>query len=164
MAAGTGTAGAATLAPTSANFGTQAVGTASAPKVFTLTPELLDLTLAISTTGDFKQSNNCPAQLGILSGPCTINVTFAPTAGGGRSGTLNTTTPLLGGPTAALSGTGDATGSNTGNNPGANKCAKKGKKKGKKGKKRAAASKKKKGKKGKKCKKGKKKSGKGKKK
>jgi len=154
LAAASSPAGAATLAPTSANFGSHAVGTTSAPRAFTLTPELLDvLPLTIATTGDFKQTNNCGAALQFISGPCTINVTFGPTAAGSRTGTLSTTTLVTGGPTALLAGTGKASGS--GNNPGAGtkkKCKKakkkkKGKKKGKGKKKRAAASKKKKGKK-----------------
>ena len=149
LVASTGSAGAATLTPTSANFGSLAVGTVSPPKVFTLTPELTDVTLAITTTGDYKQTNNCPGTLGILSGPCTINVTFNPTAGGTRTGVLSTTSLALGGPTAALAGIGDQSGGAGAGAGNGNKCSKK-KGKGKKGKKRAAAAKKK-GKKGKGC-------------
>jgi hypothetical protein len=165
VVATSGSAGAATLAPTSANFGNQAVGSVSAPRAFTLTPDVVDLLpLTITTTGDFKQTNNCPAALQFLTGACTINVTFGPTAAGDRVGTLSTTTLVVGGPTAALRGTGG--GGTTQDGKGGiagKKCKKKGKKKKGKGKKRAAAAKKKKGKKGKKCKK-KKKKGKGKKK
>jgi hypothetical protein len=166
-AVGSTSASAATLSPSSANFGSQTVGTTSAPRSFTLTPELLDLlTLTVATTGDFSQTNNCQAVLQLAAGPCTINVTFKPSATGNRSGTLSTTTPVLGGPSASLSGTGTDRSGGPGQGGGqqAKKCKKKGKKKGtKKGKKRAAAAKKKGKKKGKKCKKGKKK-GKGKKK
>jgi len=136
-------ASAGTLAPTSADFGTQAVGTVSPQKAFTLTPSVTDLTLDVKTTGDFRQTNNCPAVLTLLSPSCTINVTFAPTALGGRSGTLSTSAVVFGGPSAALSGTGSAQSGNSGAN--AAKCKKKGKHK-----KRAAESKKKKKCKGKK--------------
>jgi hypothetical protein len=147
MAASAGSASAATIAPSTANFGNQGVGGTSAPRAFTLTPDLLDLTLSISTTGDYRQTNNCPAILSILTGPCTINVTFAPTAAGNRSGTLSSTTLILGGPTAQLAGTGTA-GPDGGKGAGTRKAACK-KKKGKKkrGKKGATAAKKKKGKK-----------------
>ena len=145
------TAGAATLAPSTANFGSQPVGTASAPKVFTVTAELPDtvLPLTIATTGDFKQTSNCPATIGFLTtSSCTVNVTFVPTAVGARNGTLSTTTLVVGGPSASLTGAGtSAAVANT-----AGKCKKKGKKHSKK----HARVAKKKGKKGKKCKKGKK--------
>lgn len=167
VAVGGSTASAATLSPSSANFGSQQVNTVSAPRSFVLTAQVTDvlLPLTISTTGDFSQTNTCPSQLGfLLTSSCTINVTFRPTAIGTRSGVLSSTTLLVGGPTASLTGVGtDQAGSGKGDVK-ANKCKKKGKKKGKKeGKKRAAAAKqKKKGKK--KCKKKKKKKGKRKKK
>jgi hypothetical protein len=139
-------AGAAMLSPSSADFGAQTVGSVSAPKAFTLAPSVTDLTLAVSTTGDFKQTNDCPAVLTLLSPSCTINVTFTPTAAGGRSGTLGTTALIVGGPSATLSGTGNQSG---GNGATGGKCKKK---KGKKHKKGAASAKKHK----KKCKKKKK--------
>jgi hypothetical protein len=150
-------AGAATLSPATANFGNQAVGSVSTSRAFTLTPDLLDLTLTIGTTGDFRQTNTCGPVLQIVSGPCTINVSFAPTAAGGRSGTLSTTSLILGGPSAQLAGTGTQGPDSNANQGAAKKCKKKkGKKKrGKKGVDTAVASKKKK-KKGKKCKKRKK--------
>lgn len=163
-AVGSSAASAATLTPSSANFGSQAVGSTSAPRSFTLTPEVLDvLPLTIATTGDFSQTNNCQAALQFVGGGCNINVSFKPTATGNRSGTLSTTTTVVGGPTASLSGLGtDATRSGQGTGQqGQCKAKKKGKKKGKK---RAAVAKKKKGKKKGKCKKKGKKKGKGKKK
>jgi hypothetical protein len=152
-------AGAATISPATANFGNQPVGSVSAPRAFTLTPQLLDvLPLTIATTGDFRQTNNCAPVLQLISGPCTISVTFAPTAAGSRSGTLSSTALILGGPSSQLSGTGTE-GTSTGGGGGkpSAKCKKKkGKKKrGKKGVDSAVAAKKKKGKK--KCKKRKKK-------
>jgi len=41
----------------------------------------------ISTAGDFAQTNNCPLSLA-PGRPCTIKVTFTPTAIGARSGQL----------------------------------------------------------------------------
>jgi hypothetical protein len=147
-----GTAGAATLTPPSATFGPQAIGTSSAPRAFTLNPALLDaLPLTIATTGDFKQTNNCGALLQFVSGPCTINVTFAPTAAGDRTGTLSSTTLIVGGPAAALRGAATATGNQDGKAGDGRKACKKGKKK--RGKKKRAVSSKKKKKKGKRCKK-----------
>jgi hypothetical protein len=145
----TASAGAATLAPASGAFGSQEVGTTSAVKAFTLTAEVTDLNLglAVGTTGDFKQTNDCPAVLVFLLTPsCTINVTFAPTATGTRTGALNTSSVLGAGPTAPLSGTGTSRSGSGG--PGSGGGAKKKcKKKGRKHEKRAAAAKKK----GKKC-------------
>jgi hypothetical protein len=155
LASTAGSAGAATLNPTSASFGNRAVGDVSGPRTFTLTAEPADavLPLTITTTGDFRQTNNCPSTGFLTTTNCTINVTFAPKARGARTGTLSTTSLLTGGPSAALAGTGTQSGKAT-------KC----KKNGKKAKKGAVAAKKKKGKKGKKCKKKKSKKGKGKKK
>lgn len=148
-----GPAGAATLAPGSADFGSQAVGTVSAPKAFTLSLGSDPLfSPGITISGPFRQTNNCPALLApLVASSCTINVTFAPTAAGPQNGTLSSTSVLVGAPTAALTGTG------TGSAATAAKQCKKGKKK-KQGKKGAVAAKKKGGKKGK-CKKKKRKKG-----
>jgi hypothetical protein len=156
-------AGAATLSPSSAFFGNEAVGEVTKPKIFTLTAEPADavLPLTIATTGDFKQTNNCPSTIGFLTASsCEINVIFAPKARGARTGTLSTTSLILGGPSAALAGTGTQ-----GNPLNAGKCKKKGKAKArKKSAKKGAVVAKKKAKKGKKCKSKKAKKGKGKKK
>ena len=154
-----GSASAATLAPTAASFGKLGVGEVSAPKAIVVTAEVTDvlLPLTVATTGQFQQTNDCPSGIGFLTtSSCTINVRFAPNSGGAHSGTLSTTTLLVGGPTASLTGTGV---SDTGASAAAKKCKKKKgkKKKGKRGKKGAAAAKKKKGKK---CKKKRKKKGK----
>jgi len=58
----------------------------------------------IATSGDFGQTNNCPASLAGLA-TCTINVTFTPTQGGSRGGNL-TVTSGANQTTVALSGTG----------------------------------------------------------
>jgi hypothetical protein len=146
-----GTAGAATFTPTSADFGSQPVGTTSAPKTFTLglgtEPAFAP---GIGISGPFRQTNNCPALLVPLVAPtCTVTVTFTPTSTGTQTGQLTSAAVLAGAPSASLTGTGKEAVATP-----AKKCKKK-KKGGKKGKGSAAAAKKKGGKKGK-CKKKKK--------
>ena len=134
-------AGAATLAPSSASFGDTAIGAVSAPKSFTVTAEVTDgvLPLTVSTTGDFRQTNDCPSTLGfLLTSSCTIKVSFAPSTTGQRTGSLSTTTLVVGGPSAALSGNGAG--------PAASAAKSKCKKAKKKHKKHARAAKKKKAK------------------
>jgi hypothetical protein len=115
-----------TLTPTSVDYGDRQLGTSSPPQAFTLrvrctlvvfpTTKCLQDTFSpsISTSGQFAQTNNCPATLtghatkpgvdpGLGAETCTINVTFTPTSTGPSGGTLSTGG---GGPTAALSGNG----------------------------------------------------------
>jgi len=69
-----------TLSPTSLNFGTQLIGTNSNPQPVTLTNtgvETLVITKIATSSANFSQTNNCPAQLA-PNGQCTINVTFSP--------------------------------------------------------------------------------------
>ncbi|MGA3026769.1 MAG: choice-of-anchor D domain-containing protein [Bryobacteraceae bacterium] len=75
-------------------FGNQNLGTTSASQPVTLnnttgTGPLTISSISIGGTnpGDFGQTNNCGTSVAI-GGSCTINVTFAPTAAGSRSGTL----------------------------------------------------------------------------
>jgi hypothetical protein len=113
-----GTASAATVSPANFDFGSQSVGTTSAPHFFLLTeyctstldPPFCDapavLTTSIGITGPFVQTNNCPDQLVavVIGGAsCTIQVSFVPCTVGPATGTLST-----GGPTAELHGTGVA--------------------------------------------------------
>jgi hypothetical protein len=59
----------------------------------------------VSVTGDYRQTNNCSSIA--VNGSCTVNVTFAPTAGGSRTGSLTVTSNATDTPTTvALSGTG----------------------------------------------------------
>lgn len=104
----------ATISPTSlTSFGNQNVGTTSAAKTITLSNAvgLSAVTgVTISASGDFSQTNNCPASLAV-GASCTINVTFTPTATGSRSGTLTmdgTNSLIFSHPwhSVALSGTG----------------------------------------------------------
>ena len=59
----------------------------------------------LAITGDYGQTNNCGT---VNAGAnCTINITFAPTAPGSRSGTLTITDNAPGSPhSVALTGTG----------------------------------------------------------
>ena len=94
---GTGVTGATTVlfSPTSLLFGALTLNTTSAPQTVTMinngdTP----LTVTnITTTGDFSETNNCPATPFTLpvNGSCTFQITFTPTSTGIRTGTLNVT-------------------------------------------------------------------------
>jgi len=109
----TGTGLAATtvsLSPSSLSFGSQSVGTTSAPQPVTLTNTGTGtLNVAnIATTGDFAQTNNCGTSM-TAGASCTINVTFIPTASGTRTGTLSVTDNADASPqTVSLTGTGIA--------------------------------------------------------
>ena len=89
---GTGSAAshsAATLTPASLTFASQPMTSSSAVQAVTLS-NTGNTTLSVGSiqvTGDFLQTNNCPAQLQTGSS-CIINVTFSPKASGSRSGTL----------------------------------------------------------------------------
>jgi hypothetical protein len=105
---GTGAAPVVRLSETVLNFGGQAVSTTSSSKSVTLTNSgNATLTnLAINASGDFSQSNNCGASVG-ASGSCKIDVTFAPTAKGERTGAVTFTDSASGSPQqVALRGSG----------------------------------------------------------
>jgi hypothetical protein len=78
------------LAPSSLAFAAQKVGTISAAQVVTVdNPGATPLKItSITISGDFAETNNCPAKL-MAGKDCTINVTFSPTQTGTRSGTLS---------------------------------------------------------------------------
>jgi hypothetical protein len=79
----------ATLTPASLDFGIQPVGTTSAGQAFRLTATQGCLSPGtISTSGDFSQTNNCSSALATGSA-CTVQVSFAPTASGSRTGSLS---------------------------------------------------------------------------
>jgi uncharacterized protein YjdB len=103
------------LSPTSLSFSSQLITTTSAAKTVTLkNGQSSALTIsAISTSGDFAQSSNCPLSPNTLAGgaSCTISLTFTPSAPGSRTGTLSVTDNVGGSPqTAGLSGTGTLAG------------------------------------------------------
>ena len=108
---GIGSGGTAALAPASVVFPTQPVGTSSAAQNIALTNSgnaPLNTT-SIQATGDYAQTNTCPATLAPSFG-CTIGVTFTPTASGTRSGTLTVNDDAYGSPQIVnLTGTGSTT-------------------------------------------------------
>ena len=107
---GVGTEPGIGLNPTSLVFDNQSVGTTSAAKTVTLSNSgnsPLTIT-SISASGDFAQTNNCPATLA-ASANCTINITFAPIAAGSRSGSIAVMSNAPSSPdSVSLSGTGVA--------------------------------------------------------
>ncbi len=78
------------LSPTNLTFSGQSVGSTSVAQLVTLTnvgKAVLEFT-NVTTTGDFGQTNNCPASLA-AGASCVINVTFTPTVPGNRYGSVN---------------------------------------------------------------------------
>lgn len=103
---GQGQIAVATISPTSADFGSQPVNNTSATQVITLTSAgsvALEIS-GISVSGDFAQTNSCPAALA-AGASCAISVRFTPTASGPRSGMLVVSTNG-GVPSANLTGVG----------------------------------------------------------
>jgi hypothetical protein len=101
---------AAIVSPASLTFGNQAVSSASAAQSVTLS-NTGGAALTISSivaSGDFAQTNTCGGSIA-AGASCAINVTFAPTAQGPRTGTLTITDNASSSPqVVALSGTGAA--------------------------------------------------------
>ena len=96
---GIGSGPVATLNPGSLTFSAQPVGTSSAAQAVILANSG-NAALSISNiqiTGDYSQTNNCPATLA-ASSSCTINVTFSPTASGTRNGSLTVSDNAQGSP------------------------------------------------------------------
>ena len=83
---------AVSLGTASLNFGSQLVGTTSAPQPVTLTNTGgTSLTISgIAVAQPFVQTNNCPATLA-AGANCTISVMFTPQASGSVNGTLTIT-------------------------------------------------------------------------
>ena len=96
------------LSPSSLDFGDQRVGSSSAAQTVQLSnPGNAALSLgSIATTGDFSQTNNCPASLPGGS-QCSISISFTPSTTGIRGGTLTVPSSVSSG-SVALSGTGIA--------------------------------------------------------
>ncbi|MGO9269953.1 MAG: choice-of-anchor D domain-containing protein [Terriglobia bacterium] len=96
------------LSPSSLSFSTQIVGTTSAAQGVTLsnTGNAALSISGIAASGDFAQSDTCGSSVGAAAS-CTINVTFTPTQGGSRNGTLSVTDNAGGSPqSVGLSGPG----------------------------------------------------------
>jgi len=105
---GTGQAPLVSLSATSLTFSGQTVSTQSAPQTITLTNtgNLTLSSLTIARTGNFAETNTCPASLA-AGASCTISVTFSPLGAGSQSGTITLTDNAANSPqTIPLSGTG----------------------------------------------------------
>jgi hypothetical protein len=109
---GTGSTLTASLSPTSLSFGSQAVGTPTAPQTITLKNAgsavlgFTSLAIAGTNASDFSQTNTCGSSVA-AGGSCTISVTFKPSATGSRTASVSVTDNASGSPqTASLSGTG----------------------------------------------------------
>jgi len=79
----------ATLSPDSLTFSALDVGATSPTQTITLTNSgqaALAIT-SITTSGDFAQTNNCGTSV-TAGASCAVSVSFTPTAGGTRTGTL----------------------------------------------------------------------------
>src|SRR5579863_836024 len=100
----------ALASPGNLTFGSQMQGTTSTAQSVTLInvgPQPLTIS-GILITGDFSETNNCPASL-TTGSSCRVSVTFAPTATGTRTGTLTFTDNAPSGTlSVALVGTGGA--------------------------------------------------------
>ncbi len=99
------------LSPYSVSFGEVQVGKASPSQTVTLlnTGGALAHMTTIAVTGDFSQTNTCPAPPGALgrNETCQIEVVFKPSAAAPCSGSLTISHDAAGSPlTVALSGTG----------------------------------------------------------
>ena len=138
------TASASSLTPGDFDFGNQTVGKSSAahPFVLSLTSNCIDLGLggtvcipqlagpAISLTGPFSQTSDCPF---LLSSPatCTSSVVFKPTQPGPATGTMTTGTGAatlrgngVAAPKSADSGNGGGNGTNASKPKKKKKCHK----------------------------------------
>ena len=105
---GSGVERAPTFSPSSLTFSSQIVGTESGGSNVKLTangPGPLVIS-SITVTGEFLESNNCPASLNSGSN-CNITINFLPTTGGPASGAIVIADNGSGSPqTVALSGNG----------------------------------------------------------
>jgi hypothetical protein len=102
----------AEVQPGSLNFGTQTVGTKSAPQPVTLTNtgsiamSVTQISIYELNYKDFQESNNCPSSLA-PGASCIINVSFKPGEKGAHTATLDILDSGGGSPqTVSLSGTG----------------------------------------------------------
>ena len=109
---GTGTAPAVTLSPTSLAFGSQLLGNSSAAQFVIVTNSgtaplvISGIAVTGAKSGDFAQTNTCPASLAV-NGTCSISVTFSPSAPGSRTAAVQITDNAANSPqSVSLAGTG----------------------------------------------------------
>ena len=106
----------ATALPSALTFANQAVATTSGAQTVTLSNTGIAslMPTSISVSGDFAESDSCQNSTIAPGGNCSIQVTFTPTALGGRSGQMTIFGNIPGGQlTVSLSGTGTANGTVT---------------------------------------------------
>jgi hypothetical protein len=101
------------FAPGVLSFAGQLLGTTSTAQTITVSnPGTTPLSFtSLVSSGDFAETNTCPTGSTTLAvgGNCTATVTFTPSAGGSRTGSLTVTDSVPDSPqTLALSGTGEA--------------------------------------------------------
>ena len=100
-----------TLSVSNLTFAAQAVATQSSSQTVTVTSSG-NAPVTFTTpviTGDFVETDNCAGQTLAAGATCTINISFAPTKTGTRSGQLTVYANIPGGQaTVALTGTGTA--------------------------------------------------------
>jgi hypothetical protein len=91
LAATQGSASAATISPTTGDFGRVLIGNISAPKTYTVTkgsePEF-EWNGGVINGGFFDDGNNCPNFLTPSAPSCTITVRFSPNTPGPLEGVL----------------------------------------------------------------------------
>jgi hypothetical protein len=107
LLSGTGLAPDLVVTPTAVTFSSTPLGASSVAEVTKLT-NTGNASLTISNmqlTGDYRQTNDCPATL-IAGASCTMNVVFVPSTTGSQSGNLVIATAAGVLQTIALSGTG----------------------------------------------------------
>jgi hypothetical protein len=97
-----------TLSTTSLTFAAQQVGTQSAAQTLTITSSgnapLVFGSLVVN--GDFTETDNCAGQTLVVGSSCSVQIVFAPTATGARSGQLTLYANVPGGQaTVTLNGT-----------------------------------------------------------
>jgi hypothetical protein len=109
---GTGTMPSVVLGSTTLAFGTQLVGSASAVQLVTLSNSgtavlnITGITVGGANSGDFSETNTCGTTVAV-GGTCAVNVTFTPSATGGRAAVIQIVDNASDSPqSVALSGTG----------------------------------------------------------
>jgi hypothetical protein len=111
LTASTSTQGALTLSATSLTFNAQQVATQSAAQTITVssTGSAPVIFGSLLLTGDFTETDNCAGHTLAISSSCSIQIIFAPTGTGARSGQLTIYGDIAGGQaTVSLNGTGTA--------------------------------------------------------
>jgi hypothetical protein len=105
---GSGLGAAVALSATNVSFSAIAVGTSSSlhPVTLSNSGNIPVNIRSIQVTGDYRQTNNCPAALAV-SASCTVSVTFTPATTGTRNGSLAINDNATGSPqVATLTGSG----------------------------------------------------------